>query len=270
MRPEITIGPPLLTINQGQTVLACEPEGRIQSGTDKGLYFRDTRVMSVYDLAANGASFKLLNAGSINYHASRSMLTNTEIKTEDGIIPSGVLSVTLGRSVDGGLHEDIDIANYGPRKVRFNLEILIRSDFADIFEVKAGDIVRRGRTATDWDEASATLRTVFESGAFRRQIMVQAAQSDSRCRYANGRMTFEVEIEQGGRWRTCLLYTLVDGERRHAPPKSCVAHADSSRLGQELEAWRLPAISPSQNNSDVPFCWLRDRPELPDTRSLKG
>jgi hypothetical protein len=38
MRLEITIGPPLLTINQGQTVLACEPDGRIQSGSDKGLF----------------------------------------------------------------------------------------------------------------------------------------------------------------------------------------------------------------------------------------
>jgi hypothetical protein len=42
------------------------------------------------------------------------------------------VSVTLRRSLDAGLHEDIDIANYGPRKVRFNLEIVIRSDFADL------------------------------------------------------------------------------------------------------------------------------------------
>jgi N-terminal domain of (some) glycogen debranching enzymes len=146
MRLEITIGPPLLTINQGQTVLACEPDGRIQGGSDKGLFFFDTRVISVYDLAANGASFKLLNAGPVYYYASRSMLTNEEIETEAGPIPAGVLSVTLSRSIDGGLHEDIDITNYGSRKVRFNLEIVIRSDFADIFEIKSGEIVRRGRT----------------------------------------------------------------------------------------------------------------------------
>jgi hypothetical protein len=28
MRLEITIGPPLLTVNQGHTVLACEPTAR--------------------------------------------------------------------------------------------------------------------------------------------------------------------------------------------------------------------------------------------------
>jgi hypothetical protein len=32
--------------------------------------------------------------------------------------------------------------------VRFNLEIAIRADFADIFEVKSDGIVRRGRITT--------------------------------------------------------------------------------------------------------------------------
>ena len=71
MRLEITIGPPLLTVNQGHTVLACEPDGQIHDGTDKGLFFFDTRVMSVYNLAANGVPFKLLNAGYIYYYAAQ-------------------------------------------------------------------------------------------------------------------------------------------------------------------------------------------------------
>jgi glycogen debranching enzyme len=250
MRLEITIGPPLLTINQGQTVLACEPDGRIQGGSDKGLFFFDTRVISVYDLAANGASFKLLNAGPVYYYASRSMLTNEAIETEDGPIPAAVLSVTLSRSIDGGLHEDIDITNYGSRKVRFNLEIVIRSDFADIFEIKADEIVRRGRVTTDWNDASATLRTGYANGSFHREIVVQPTLSDSRCRYANGRLTFDVEIERGRHWHTCLLYTLVDGERRYDPPKVCLAHADDSRLGQQLSDWRNEVLKLSTSNEE--------------------
>ena len=40
--------------------------------------------------------------------------------------------------------------NYSMKPVRFNLEIAIRCDFADLFEVKAGNIVRRGRITTEW------------------------------------------------------------------------------------------------------------------------
>jgi len=41
--------------------------------------------------------------------------------------------------------------------VRFNLEIAIRADFADIFEVKGNHIVRRGRITTSWSPKRQTL-----------------------------------------------------------------------------------------------------------------
>ena len=122
--------------------------------------------------------------------------------------------MTLCRSLDTGLHEDIDIANYGPAKVRFNLEIVIRSDFADLFEVKAGRIVRRGRVVTEWDDASGTLRTAYTNAGFHREIVVRASRSDSRCSYANGRLTFEVEIERGAQ---LALVPRVHAGGRRAP-----------------------------------------------------
>ncbi len=50
------------------------------------------------------------------------------------------------------MHEDLDITNNGMKPVKFQLEIAFRCDFADIFEVKSGHIVRRGRITTDWSE----------------------------------------------------------------------------------------------------------------------
>jgi hypothetical protein len=48
------------------------------------------------------------------------------------------------------MHEDLDITNNGMKPVKFQLEIAIRCDFADLLEVKSGNIVRRGRITTDW------------------------------------------------------------------------------------------------------------------------
>jgi hypothetical protein len=47
----------------------------------------------------------------------------------------------IARHIDGGAHEDIGVANNSQNFVRFNLEIAIRADFADIFEVKSERIV---------------------------------------------------------------------------------------------------------------------------------
>jgi hypothetical protein len=41
------------------------------------------------------------------------------------------------------------------KPVQFNLEIAARSDFADLFEVKSGHIVRRGRIISDWSQRAA-------------------------------------------------------------------------------------------------------------------
>ena len=142
---KVQVGPPQIAIHQGQTVLITEEDGQINWPSEKGLYFLDTRVVSSWRIYANGELWELLNGGPISHYASRISLTNRPILTEDGTIPPRTLGLTLSRSISGGMHEDLDIINYGMKPVTFQLEIALRCDFADIFEVKTGQIVRRGQ-----------------------------------------------------------------------------------------------------------------------------
>lgn len=101
-------------------------------------------MISAWTIYANGELWDLLNGGAITHYAARIFLTNRTFTSEDGPITARTLGLMIGRHIDGGMHEDIDITNNGLRAVRFNLEIAIRADFADILEVKSGRIVRRG------------------------------------------------------------------------------------------------------------------------------
>ena len=56
------------------------------------------------------------------------------------------------------------------KPVRFNLEIAIRSDFADLFEVESGNIVRRGRITTEWASDALQLRTTYRNKDFCREV----------------------------------------------------------------------------------------------------
>jgi hypothetical protein len=85
----------------------------------------------------------LLNGGAVAPHAARIFLTNRAFETEDGPVAARTLGLVIGRQVNGGLHEDIEITNNTQKPVRFNLEVAMRADFADIFEVKGDNIVRR-------------------------------------------------------------------------------------------------------------------------------
>jgi hypothetical protein len=78
--------------------------------------------------------------------ANRIFLTNPIINTQIGAVPEHTLGLSISRSIGGGIHE----------------EIAMRSDFADTFEVKSGDIVRRGRITTVWSQSAARLNALVE------------------------------------------------------------------------------------------------------------
>jgi N-terminal domain of (some) glycogen debranching enzymes len=51
---KVQVGPAQIAIHQGQSVLLTEPDGQVNSPSNRGLYFRDTRVISAWAIYANG------------------------------------------------------------------------------------------------------------------------------------------------------------------------------------------------------------------------
>src|SRR5215469_12610024 len=223
---KVHVGPQQIAIHQGQTVLISEPNGQISWPSEKGLYFRDTRIVSSWAIYANGEPWQLLNGGAISYYACRICLANRSLLTEDGPIAQSTLGLAISRSIAGGLHEDIDLTNHAMRRVRFQLEIALRCDFADVFEVKSGRIVRRGRIATEWSEERQELRTTYSNVDFGRGLVISIPRSPTRAVYANGRLSFEVALESGETWHSCLCYALAGSERSSPAPLRCIASGD--------------------------------------------
>ena len=250
MALEITVGPPLLTINKDHTVLASEPDGQIFPETDKGLYFFDTRLISAYRIFANGVPFDLLNAAPVFYYLSRTFLINAAFETEGGPVPERTVGLELNRIVDGGLHEDLRLTNYGPGAIRFNLEVMIRSDFADLFDVKAGRLIRRGRITTEWDPAEATLTSSFTNADFRRAVRTRVCDAAGPCDVANGRLTFDIQLDPGRSWSACLRHDLMDDGRTYEAPKACFAHAGADELGAALQGWKDTVLKIQTGNEE--------------------
>jgi glycogen debranching enzyme len=250
---EIKVGPAQLAIHQGFTVFITEPDGSIDWPTDKGLYFNDTRLISAYALFANGESWDLLNSGAPAFYGCRIFLTNRPFPSEGGEVAARSLSLVLSRNIDGGLHETHQITNHARTPVVFNYEISIRSDFADVFEVKAKRIVRRGRIISTWSDDTGVLSTSYSNGVFRRAIDITAS-GDSPAGYANGRLTFALHLAPGATWCGRLRCNLVDGETVQQAPEDCNLNGES-RQGREVKAWRDAAlrISSSVNNFERLF-----------------
>ena len=251
MALKVTVGPPLLTINQGHSLLVTDLDGQIRWPTKCGFFVWDTRIISAWQIYANGYDWELLNSGAITYFAANVFMTNPGIVTEDGMIEPRTLLLQLGRSVgEGAIHEDLDITNYGSKEARFNLEIAIRSDFADIFEVKSGTMVRRGRITTDWHKNEPRLTACYRNRDFRRDLVVTPHRSAAPCVFANGRISFEVAIKPGQIWHTCLEYSAIVGTHHYTAPGQCIAHAHSSELGKPLEEWCKTVLKVRTSNQE--------------------
>ena len=205
-------------------------------------------MISSWSIYANGEPWELLNAGTIAFYASRVFLTNPAIATEQGNITAHTLGLVLSRSISGGLHEDLDLVNHGMKPVRFNLEIAMRSDFADLFEVKSGHIVRRGRITTEWSDEKSQLRTTYRNKDFCRELTVVARLDDSRPVYANGRISFEVDLRLEPTGTAVCSTRLGNGESRLAAPKDCIAECHRSETGERLRA--TPANSARNVSND--------------------
>jgi len=253
MAIEVTVGPPLITINRGDTFVLSEPDGCITPYTDQGIYSRDTRYVSNYEIFADGQRWILQNSGALAYYASRAYLTNPRIITEYNEIEPATLSLILDRAVSDGIHEDFEIHNYSLRRVRFSLELSLRTDFADIFEVKAKRLVRKGNVTTEWRPETSELINSYEHNGFRRSVITRVKYSGSAANYSNGRISFLVDLDPRGSWHTCCQHAFLGREKAAKMPRRCVhmIRDAKSTVEQELSHWKKVTTSVTTSNEDV-------------------
>ena len=269
---KVHVGPAQIAIHQGQSVLVTEPDGQVIWPSERGLYFRDTRVISAWAIYANGEPWDLLNGGAIAYHAARIFQTNRAFMSEDGPVAARTLGLVIGRHIDGGLHEDIAITNNSRTAVRFNLEIAIRADFADIFEVKSNQIVRRGRITTSWSDKGQALRVTYRNKDFCRRLIIRTGDRDGEPTVnANGRLSFDIALNAGQAWHRCLIYDLMDGEERMRAPRECTHSSAASDHADKMDEWQRTVLKIRTSNEEFYRCYTQGVQDMAALRlPLKG
>jgi glycogen debranching enzyme len=248
---DITVGTPLLTINQGTTFMVTDLDGQIAADSELGVFADDTRFVSFYAISADGHAWRRLTSAATTHYASRAYLISDAFETEAGAIPTGTVGLVVSRTVHDGIHEDLDITNYGLTTVKFNLEVALRSDFADIFEVKSHKFVRRGRVVTEWDEKRQTLRTSYSNRDFERVFTYRLSDSGSPALYANGRITFPILLESRASWHSCCEYIFGVKGRTRRPLRRCYHLPKNTRVDELERQWIAQATALTSANEDV-------------------
>ncbi|HJY80809.1 MAG TPA: glycogen debranching N-terminal domain-containing protein, partial [Candidatus Binatia bacterium] len=223
MLTEIKVGPPVLTINQGSTFMVTNECGEIDPRQEHGVFAKDTRFLSAYRFTINGQRWDLHSSAQISYYSASMHFTNPPLITAEGELGPRQIWLTLTRTVGDGIHEDFAIVNYSRTPVRLFFELELRSDFADLFDVKRHVLVRRGVLSSEWVPAAGAsqLITTYRHQDFERSVIYKVLRHTTPPTFTNGQLVFELRLAPGEQWRTCGYIIPVYDGRQHEPIYPC-------------------------------------------------
>ena len=220
--PSVQLGPPRITLAEGTSLFVTAPDGAVYAGENHGFFVQDTRLLSRYRIRLGRRRWTLISSAPITHYSAAFYFVNPGVESALGApLRRGTVALTVERTLRGGIHEDIDITNYGPRPAAFPLLVDAACDFADLFEIRRIGPMRERPVDIEVPPDAAEIHWRYAREDFRRGFILRAVRWDTPPQPGPHGLTFHVTIPPRGRWRTCLHLIPVVGERPSDAPEAC-------------------------------------------------
>ena len=109
-----------------------------------GLFYRDMRHLSRWQLAIDGGRLETLSTGASGYPSATFFLAGPGSSVYHNSTLSVIRKRTLGKGSGEDLHERLTVLNSGREEIVIELSMAFDADFADLFEVKNKQLVKKG------------------------------------------------------------------------------------------------------------------------------
>ncbi|MCW2675885.1 MAG: amylo-alpha,6-glucosidase [Modestobacter sp.] len=205
----VRAGSGAITLVEGSSFCVCTPSGDLGAGPH-GVFFRDTRILSRWDLRVDGEPPEPLAAMTPEPYRGTFL---GRLPRRTGRSDTNLL-VQRERWVGNGMREDVTIRNPGAESTAVTVTVAVEADFADLFEVKEGRVALRG----EWRVHAQGERLLLDQRWRGRQrgtfidapgAAVMAVGGVDR---NAGLLTFTVVVPARGHWSTSLLVRPVVDE----------------------------------------------------------
>ncbi|WP_353808323.1 amylo-alpha-1,6-glucosidase [Agromyces sp. SYSU T00194] len=217
-----------VTVVEGSSFCLSSFNGDVRPNRVEGLFVRDTRLLSRWELLVDGSRVHGLAAVSADPYEVR--FTGRAATRPGQVEPT--LIVERHRLVGNGLREDIRVRNFASEAAAIDLQLMVDADFADVFEVKENR-PRRRRTVSHSTDGGRLAFDVDELGMHRG---VRITASDARV--AERMLTIAAVVPPRGEWSTSIEVAGVTGGTESAqsfPIGAALNHAEPAR---RMRSWR--------------------------------
>ena len=202
-----------------------------------GLFHRDTRFLSVYELTLNGAPLMPLSSheggGDWTFH----VLGNPRLDSATGCIAPHTISIRRDRIIgDGAIHEIIVVTNFGAAPVHLSLALAFAADFTDIFVVR-GIAEPAPHTHLPAQIADGRWVMLRSTAADEIQQTTLLAFSLPAARLTDGTARFDFDLDSGERRELTVEIAPRLGAADAVAGGSCDLHALLAQRRREGREW---------------------------------
>ena len=228
----------IIYVSQNRTVLATERDGSIDGGSERGLFFHQTRLLSRYQYFINGKAPVPLALSNVEQHSwlgyyialspNAGDQGDWEILGPGGKLGQRPIELRVSRFIGDGMHEDLALTNFTPERVELDFAIALDADFADSAETRlprrlqGGKLIREWRRSRDekWELAfDYRVEHHFDHQSNRgrahlhRGLIVRIETSDSDAVWKRGSLGFRLELDPQVTWRATINFIpVMNGE----------------------------------------------------------
>jgi glycogen debranching enzyme len=234
-----------VTLVDGTTFCISATSGDIETDSGpQGLFFHDTRIVSRWQLRVDGVRPQHLSVLHDDNHVARFLLRRPPAP---GTADSTML-VVRQRTVGAGMRETITLRNVGRETSVVRVQLLVGTDFADLFAVK------EGHAHGHHQHAIAGMDLVFTRSDGTRGLLVHAT-GDPVTQHDG--LSWQAVVDPRTEWTVeVTAQPLVDQQR--VPTSAATAREP----GGEPLAWRDNVTSIRADRSDIDLMLRRTVADL--------
>ncbi len=228
----------VVTLVDESTFAISGSAGDITPGAAQGLFVRDTRILSRFEVLVNGVRTEPLAAVTDDPFSSTFV---SRCLPPPGRADSTVM-VFRSRYVGQGMREDITLRNFGDEPSLCSVEVFVGADFADLFAVKEGRAGADDRAAATSGPTEGAVRArpgtmafSYRRGGVSRGVEVRF---EGPVSVEADLATFEVVVPPRSEWTTCVEVAPVIDEVVIDPRYRCGEPVDRAEPAERLARWR--------------------------------
>ncbi|HEX9987499.1 MAG TPA: glycogen debranching N-terminal domain-containing protein [Chloroflexia bacterium] len=265
----LRVYPELLFAYHARSMLITDRRGAVGEGLE-GLYERDMRLLCKYTLLVNGESPRLDAISAVDPYSTLAYYVAPPRREASDEVDALGLSVhevdrqvviRVARFVGRGLHEDVDVRNYGTTPARLELSWEAGADFADLMEARAGKRQQDAPVEMAWRDlpgGGGELRFDYKHPRLPRGVLLTFPGGPSSPRFEDERVIYTVELGPQESRRFCVKVSpIADGEAS-LPLFGCDAFGKVATPADKVRrAWLRQATRIETRNPTVQLAWDR-------------